>query len=203
MEEIMSANEQRVEKRENIVKVMEESFVMVPAKLLRDVAERKITSSGFHVYCYLLFRQGKNEKYWGSIEDICWGTRFSSAQVSRLLKQLEKRGHIKRAKRVGATWLTYCLTRVDDREIIFCGKSMGGSFINSTIDRNTKSKKSCLNGKQTLRAFAEIHSGKPASENDIDEASRLFKETIPSDGTSEDARLDKLEREIDEIFSKP
>src|SRR5205807_1901234 len=68
---------------------------------------------------------GKNPNYWGSIKDICWGTGISPAQVSRLLKQLELRGHIKRSKRVGATWLTYCLTHVNGRQIYFRGDWIG------------------------------------------------------------------------------
>jgi hypothetical protein len=50
----------------------------------------------------------------GSVEDITWGTGISSAQVSRLLKQLEFHGHIKRTKRPGSTWLTQCLSAVKD-----------------------------------------------------------------------------------------
>src|SRR5437763_1495002 len=100
----MSTNEEREEKRQNILKVMEESFVMIPAKLLQDVSERKITRSAFCLYCYVLFRQGEKEKYWGSIKDMCWGTGLSSSQISRLLRKLEVRGHIKRSRRVGSTW---------------------------------------------------------------------------------------------------
>src|SRR5438876_8013876 len=118
----MITNDGREEKRQNMLNVMEKSFVRIPAKLMREVVEGKITTTAHFLYCYLLYRQGRNPKYWGGVEDICWGTGISSAQISRLLKQLELRGHIKRGKRVGRTWLTYCLTHVDGGKIYFRGQ---------------------------------------------------------------------------------
>src|SRR5438093_2496521 len=141
MEVIMNADGQRTEKRRNVRQVMAKTFVMVPAQLLSDVADKKITGSAFALYCYLLFRQGKKKQYWGSIEDICWGTGVSSAQVSRLLKQLVARNHISRVKRIGATWITYCLTRVEDGgKIVFRGGLIGDPFIDATMGRNSKNK---------------------------------------------------------------
>jgi DNA-binding MarR family transcriptional regulator len=138
MEVVMNANEQRIEKRQNILNVMAESFVMVPAKLLCEVAEKKISRSAFVLYCYLLFRQGKNQNYWGGIEDMCWGTGLSPAQVSRLLKRLELRGHIKRGKRVATTSRTYCLTRVNGRRTVWRDGLISDTPIDLTSGRKSR-----------------------------------------------------------------
>jgi len=190
MEDIMNENERRVETRENILRVMEKTFVMVPAKLLHDVAERKITSSAFQLYCYLLFRRGRKDKFWGSIKEICWGTGFSEAQVSRLLKKLETRGHIKRAKRVSATWLTYCLTYVDESKIVYRGKPVHPSSMDAATDGNSARKTLASDGKRT--EFPEVQSGKCASNDEVSEAVRLFDEEV----CRQQAKVDQLRREL-------
>jgi hypothetical protein len=61
----MDVDKQREERRAKVLEVMQKTYIQVPAKLLRDVGEGKITSSAYFLCCYLLFRQGGNAKYWG------------------------------------------------------------------------------------------------------------------------------------------
>jgi predicted DNA-binding transcriptional regulator len=180
----MNVNERRIESRENILKVMDKTFVMVPAKLLRDVAEGKISSSAFQVYCYVLFREGIKGKYWGSIQDICWGTGLSSAQVSRCLKQLIERGHIAREKRIGTTWITYCLTRVDGHKIIFRGKS---GFGGAPLDRDIAVKTATSDDQHGSREFR-----KPTTDDEVSETVRLFEKEL----CCQQSKADQLRREL-------
>jgi hypothetical protein len=174
MEVIMNTNQERIEKRQNILKVMEESFVMIPAKLMRDVAEGRITTGAYFLYCYLLFRQGEKANYWGSVKDICWGTGFSPAQISRLLKQLKLCGHIERSKRMGETWLTYCVTRVKGRRIYFPDRSAADTFKDSRLAGESKKKPTEMvqDDGQTSSSSQESHSAKKAT-GDVKEENPL------------------------------
>jgi len=188
----MNVNERRIESRENILKVMDKTFVMIPTKLLRDVAERKISSSAFQVYCYVLFRRGTKDKFWGSVKDICWGTGFEEAQVSRLLKQLVEAGHVRRVKRVARTWDTYCLTRVDDHKIIYRGKAVDCALKDAAMDGDTERKALASDREGAAHDCGEDQSGQSANDNEISEAMCLFEEEI----CRQQAKSDKLRREL-------
>ena len=71
------------------------------------------------------------------------------------------------------------------------------------MGRNSKNKPIASDSKLALNNSPEIYCGKSPSGNQIDEALRLFKETIPSNEVTEAAQMEKLERDIDEIFGKP
>lgn len=188
----MNANEQRIASRQNILKVMDKTFVMVPAKLLRDVAEGKISSGAFQVYCYVLFRRGTKDKFWGSVKDICWGTGFEEAQVSRHLKQLVKAGHVRRVKRVSRTWITHCLTWVDDHKIIYRGKAVDCTSVDAAMDGNTERKALTSDGERTAHDCREVQSGQSANDNEVSEAMRLFEKEV----CGQQAKSDQLRREL-------
>jgi hypothetical protein len=155
---------------------MDKTFVMVPAKLLRDVAEAKISSSAFQVYCYVLFRRGTKDKFWGSVKDICWGTGFEEAQVSRLLKQLVEAGHIRRVKHVGRSWDTHCLTCVDDHKVIYRGRPVDCILMDAATDVDTGTKAFASNGQKI--PHRKVQSKQTARDDEISEAVRLFEKEV-------------------------
>jgi len=88
-----------------------EYFTQVPNSLMADVRNKKITAQEHTLYVYLLSRQGKNNCLWHSIETIADDTGYSVPQVSRMLKNLEGAGHIRRKRRSHNSTITECLTR--------------------------------------------------------------------------------------------
>ena len=73
-----------------------EYYTQVPNSLMLDVKNKVITAQEHTLYVYLLSRQGKNQNLWASIETIADDTGYSVPQVSRMLKNLEGAGHIRR-----------------------------------------------------------------------------------------------------------
>jgi len=89
-----------------------EYYTQVPNSLMTDVKDKVITAQEHTLYVYLLSRQGNNQCLWCSIETIAGDMGYSVPQVSRMLKNLEKAGHITRKRRSHGSTVTECLTKV-------------------------------------------------------------------------------------------
>ncbi len=86
-------------------------YTRVPNSLMAEVRDGVITAQEHTVYVYLLSRQGNNNNLWASIETIAGDTGYSVPQISRMLKNLEGAGHIRRKRRSHNSTITECLTR--------------------------------------------------------------------------------------------
>src|SRR6266853_4351434 len=101
------------------------AFVMLPTKLLADVAAKKISEASFFLYAFMNFLQGKNKQHWYGIPSLAEKTGFSQGKVKRCMKELVQIVHVARIKRMGANWLTRCLTRVEpDGTVLVHGENV-------------------------------------------------------------------------------
>jgi hypothetical protein len=90
--------------------------------LFLDHQDGKIKYSDVCVYCYLLAKQGANDKLWWGIDHLKLLTGIDESCLKRAFKRLIKAGHIKRVKRGDKQPSdTICLTRVDGRDPIIKG----------------------------------------------------------------------------------
>src|SRR5438445_5280384 len=95
------------------------AFVMLPTKLLADVATKRISEAAYTLYAFLKFWEGQNDHLWYGISTMAERTGFSQGKVKRLIKELLASGHIARRKKMGANWHTKCLTYVDKTSAVF------------------------------------------------------------------------------------
>jgi DNA-binding MarR family transcriptional regulator len=99
-------------------------FVILPTQLLAEVATRKISTSAYALYAFLLFWQGTNSRLWYGVKAIARKTGLSQSKVKRLFTELIGAGHIRRTKTMSNSH-TECLTRVDkSRKVFVCGEEV-------------------------------------------------------------------------------
>ena len=108
----MNENTIKEEKRKDALATMREGFVPLPARMLVEVGGKKLSALSLALYAYLLFRQGQNDCFWGSVKMMAKDLGISTSTVNRAINELLDNGYIERQKRSGQTWKTRCLCQV-------------------------------------------------------------------------------------------
>lgn len=100
-----------------------DAFVMLPTEVLSDAAQKRISPYAVVLYSFLLFWEGANDKLWYNVETMARETGVHETTVSRALEDLRKARHIRRTRRMGASWLTKCLSIKKGDTLYIRGKS--------------------------------------------------------------------------------
>jgi len=98
------------------------AFVILPTELLADVARQRISPFDLTLYAHLLFWQGSKKDLWFSEAAMAREIGVSRATIGRGLVRLKKAGHIRRTRRMHASWRTKCLTVRQDGILFIRGK---------------------------------------------------------------------------------
>ena len=137
------------------------AYVKLPTELLADVARGVISEAAFTLYAFLVFWQGPHYDTFCGISAMARETGFSEGKVKRLLKELLAAGHIRRTRKMGATWRTKCMTVVQDGYLF---KRAKGKRIGAITRQKQKSNGSCSSVEEPRQTQPKERTQEPRDE---------------------------------------